>query len=96
MPDQTATGIAQTGAASKYLQQLCKHWSHKAEVSFDAVNGRVSFPDGDRLALTADATTLTVTAATGPRGDLRRWQQVIEAHLTRFAFREELNIDWTA
>ncbi|NOD47635.1 MULTISPECIES: aldolase/citrate lyase family protein [unclassified Ruegeria] len=96
LPDQTATGIAQTSAASKYLQQLCKHWSHKAEVSFDGTQGSASFPDGDRVTLTADATTLTVTATTGPRGDLRRWQKVIEAHLTRFAFREELSIDWTA
>ena len=28
-----------TAAASKYLQQLCKHWSHRFAVEFDAADG---------------------------------------------------------
>lgn len=95
LPDQVASGNAQTSAASKYLQQLCKHWSHKAQVTFDDTRGSVSFPDGNRVTLSASDTSLTVTAATRARGDLARWQQVIEAHLARFAFREEFRIDWS-
>ena len=94
LPDQTVSGTAKTDAASKYLQQLCKHWSHKAETSFDADKGQVSFPGGDRVDMTASADSLSITATTGPRGDLAQWQQVIEAHLVRFAFREEFKIDW--
>nr|WP_305794185.1 DUF2218 domain-containing protein [Ruegeria sp. AD91A] len=90
-----ASGIAQTGAASKYLQQLCKHWSHKAQVTFDETRGSVSFPDGNRVTLSASASSLAVTAATRARGDLAGWQRVIEAHLARFAFREEFRIDWS-
>lgn len=95
LPDQTASGVAQTAAASKYLQQLCKHWSHKAEVFFDETQGSVAFPDGDGVTLEANETTLILTATTGPRGDLARWKDVIEAHLVRFAFREEFRIDWS-
>nr|WP_298852219.1 DUF2218 domain-containing protein [uncultured Ruegeria sp.] len=94
MADQTVSGTAQTGAASKYLQQLCMHWSHKAQVSFDETQGSVSFSDGDRVTLTASDTCLTIIATTGPRGDLAGWQNVIEAHLERFAFREKFSIDW--
>lgn len=94
LPDQSVTGTAQTDAASKYLKQLCKHWSHKAEVSFDDNQGRVAFPDGDRVTFTATAERLSIEAETGPRGDLARWQKVIEAHLVRFAFREDFRIDW--
>ncbi|MFY2823831.1 aldolase/citrate lyase family protein [Ruegeria sp. MALMAid1280] len=95
LPDQTASGVVETAAASKYLQQLCKHWSHKAEVFFDETKGSVTFPDGDSLTLKANGDSLSLTAATGPRGDLARWKDVIEAHLVRFAFHEELRIDWS-
>ncbi|MES0826885.1 aldolase/citrate lyase family protein [Ruegeria sp. SCP11] len=95
LPDQSASGVVQTAAASKYLQQLCKHWSHKAEVSFDPTQGSVSFPGGNRVALTADDNSLTVTATTGPRGNLAKWQEVIETHLVRFAFRENFQINWS-
>lgn len=95
LPDQTVSGVATTAAAGKYLQQLCKHWSHKAEVEFDETKGSVSFPSGNRVTLAADGAKLTLTATTGPRGDLAGWKDVIEAHLVRFAFREELHIDWS-
>ena len=96
LPDQSVTGVAQTSAGSKYLQQLCKHWSHKAEVFFDDTQGSVAFASGNAVTLTADENSLTISAATGPRGDLARWQEVIEAHLARFAFREEFSIDWAS
>nr|WP_234998908.1 DUF2218 domain-containing protein [Ruegeria sp. AU67] len=94
LPDQSVSGVAKTEAASKYLQQLCKHWSHKAQVSFDDKHGSVVFPGRNRLTMTAGETSLSLTAETGPRGDLGRWQDVIEAHLVRFAFREDFGIDW--
>ena len=30
--------------ASKYMQQLCKHWSHKQEVDLTEQRGVVRFP----------------------------------------------------
>ncbi len=95
LPDQTVLGVAQTDAASKYLQQLCKHWAHKAEVFFDETKGSVSFSGGNSVTLTASDASLTLTASTGPRGDLARWKDVIDAHLQRFAFREEVQIVWS-
>jgi 4-hydroxy-2-oxoheptanedioate aldolase len=94
LPDQSISGTAKTDSASKYLQQLCKHWAHKAEASFDTHQGSVRFADGDSVEMAATTEGLTITAQTGPRGDLARWQQVIEAHLVRFAFREDFKIDW--
>jgi hypothetical protein len=37
-------GRAKTTSGSKYLQQLCKHWSHKFEVEFSENRGQVRFP----------------------------------------------------
>lgn len=94
LPDQTTTGTANTNAASKYLQQLCKHWSHKAEATFDETQGAITFDTGDRLTMAATPDQLEVLATTGPRGDIERWKGVIEAHLGRFAFREDFVLVW--
>ena len=34
-----------TANASKYIQQLCKHWSHRLEVDLSEEKGVVRFPD---------------------------------------------------
>ncbi len=95
LPDQSVSAVTHTAHASKYLQQLCKHWSHKGEVSFDETRGSVTFRTGNRVELVAHEDRLSLQAATGPRGDLALWQDVIDAHLCRFAFREELTINWS-
>nr|WP_241484075.1 DUF2218 domain-containing protein [Ruegeria sp. ANG-R] len=94
LPRQIATGQAATENASKYLQQLCKHWSHKGQVKFDANTGTVSFDGGNSVELKATPETLQVEASAGPRGDLERWKLVISDHLKRFAFREEFELIW--
>jgi hypothetical protein len=33
-----------TAHASRYLQQLCKHWSHTLAVTFSETAGTVTFP----------------------------------------------------
>ncbi|RYD42332.1 MAG: DUF2218 domain-containing protein, partial [Sphingomonadales bacterium] len=40
----TATAQVPTAHASKYLQQLCKHWQHNLAVEFTADHGTVTFP----------------------------------------------------
>ena len=39
------SGTFQTPNASKYLQQLCKHFEHKVAVVFDESEGRAALPD---------------------------------------------------
>lgn len=86
--------IVTTASASRYLQQLCKHWSHKFDVTFDAHRGRVPLPLGP-VDLVADEAALTVTCTVAEGGDMARMQQVVADHLNRFAFREgELVFDW--
>ena len=82
-----------TEHASRYLQQLCKHWAHKFEVSFDAAHGRITMPEDRTLRMTAtpDMLELQVTA---PTETMAQFQQVIDSHIARFAFRETLVFDW--
>ncbi|MGI3186799.1 DUF2218 domain-containing protein [Nioella aestuarii] len=81
------TGHFDTPHASKYLQQLCKHFGHKREVSFDDTTGRVSF-DFATAHLEATRERLTVTLDLSDANDADRGRHVIDKHLERFAFRE--------
>lgn len=40
----SAHALVPTDSASKYLQQLCKHWQHNLQVEFTPENGTVVFP----------------------------------------------------
>lgn len=83
-----------TEAASKYLQQLCKHWSHKLEVSFTPDQGTVRFPDA-LVTLAAEDAALVVTVEAAGDETTGRIKDVVARHLDRFAFREApLPFDW--
>ncbi len=88
--------VVPTTHASRYLQQLCKHWSHKFDVTFDATTGHIPLPLGS-ADLAAGDMALTVTCEVPADGDLDRMQTVVAEHLNRFAFREgELEFQWVA
>lgn len=84
----TQTGRFETENGSKYLQQLCKHFSHKVEAEFDATTGRVALPVGPAR-LSADGSGLTVDITADDQDGLTRARHVIDDHLKRFAFRED-------
>ena len=84
-----------TGSASRYLQQLAKHWSHKMEVSFSAEEGSIAFPNGSVLAMKADSDSLDLVLTVPDGEDEGRMREVVASHLDRFAFREApLTFDW--
>lgn len=84
----------ETPKASRYLQQLCKHFAHKVDAEFDAEKGRAALPGGEtRLAADADALSIAVEGAAP--ADMVRVRFVVEEHLLRFAFREDMQpLDW--
>lgn len=82
-----------TERASGYLQQLCKHFSHKIEVQFDDKVGLISFPFG-QCALVAEQNALALTVSTDTQADLTKACRVVGSHLKRFAFRENPKIEW--
>ncbi|MBB3527321.1 DUF2218 domain-containing protein [Rhizobium redzepovicii] len=87
--------VVRTEHASRYLQQLCKHWSHKFSVDFDPNKGRVPFSETAEVTFTADDAALTMILSVADPEQQLRMQGVIDDHLKRFAFREELDIVWT-
>ncbi|KAB0678090.1 DUF2218 domain-containing protein [Aureimonas leprariae] len=82
-----------TPHASRYLQQLCKHFAHKRAVSFDERHGRIDFAIGIcDLEVVDGALRMRLAAPNG--ADLAQLADVVQRHLVRFAFREELAIRW--
>jgi hypothetical protein len=85
-----------TASASRYLQQICKHWSHKFPVEFTPETGSVPFSEDRRCDFSANADTLTMRIHAADEATLERTQHVVVEHLKRFAFREDLgDIRWT-
>ena len=95
MSDPTVRAEARvaTANACKYMQQLCKHFQHKLPAEFDAAVGSISFPAGE-VRLTANAETLAITLEAKSDQELDRLEDVVARHLARFAFREELDVQW--
>ena len=48
MTSLSAEALVPTAHASRYLQQLCKHWEHNLQVEFTPENGTVIFPKDAR------------------------------------------------
>jgi hypothetical protein len=94
MPASHAT--IPTASASRYLQQLCKHWSHKFAVEFTPERGDIPFDDTRRCLLDASADRLALRIEAADDAALARMQGVVIEHLKRFAFREDLGeVQWT-
>lgn len=81
------TAQVPTGNGARYLQQLCKHWSHKLDVQLCENEGVVRFPNAVAT-MKADGDRLTVTVEAGDGETLERMKGVVASHLDRFAFRE--------
>ena len=89
---QTSTLVA-TPRASRYLQQLCKHWAHHFEASFDANAGKVAFGSFGQAEFqpTPEQLSILITATDEHLEETRR---IVEDHLRRFAHDEVLQIEW--
>ena len=104
MNTHSATPTVPTNNASRYLQQLCKHWSHNLAVTFTAEEGTITFPADVRgksfpaeaiVTLQARETALEVLLDASAPDQLEGLKGAVASHLDRFAFREApLAFDW--
>ena len=81
-----------TTNASRYLQQLAKHFAHKVPVTFTPEEGEVALPFGT-CELAATDTMLSITVL-GEARDIARLEHFVGDHLARFAFRENPTLTW--
>ena len=101
----SSIAVVPTTSGSRYLQQLCKHWSHNLDVDFSPERGTIVFPRDARGADWPDQALVTLTAHdsslecridASAAAQLDGLKGVVARHLDRFAFREApLPFDWT-
>lgn len=82
-----------TQHASRYLQQLSKHWAHKFETEFTPLSSKIALPLGDAQ-LRANDTSLIIEVVAHKSEDLLVLQDVVQRHIERFAFKESLDFEW--
>ena len=75
------------------MRQLCKHFGHKTDASFDEDSGYIQFDFG-RCDLHALAGRLELSVSAAGEAAHQRLERVIALHLERFGRREELQVDW--
>ncbi|HZU51655.1 MAG TPA: DUF2218 domain-containing protein [Sphingomicrobium sp.] len=100
----SSSAFVPTENGSRYLQQLCKHWSHSLNVEFTPEYGRVIFPKNARgsdypgdaiVTFNAVEGGLNILVDASSDAQLEAMKSVVERHLDRFAFRENgLPFDW--
>jgi uncharacterized protein len=104
MTSYSTHALVPTDNASRYMQQLCKHWAHNLQVEFTPENGTVVFPrdvrganyPGDAVvAFDVAETGLEIRIDASSEEQVEGLKEVVASHLDRFAFREgELAYDW--
>ena len=100
----SSKALVPTANASRYLQQLCKHWSHNLTVEYTPQSGTVIFPRDARgaewpgealVTMTAEPDALECRIDASARRQLDGLKGALARHLDRFAFREApLAFDW--
>ena len=93
MSDTIVTTRVPTANARRYMLQLCKHWGHKFTVTYDDHHGEIALPAG-ACKLDAGEDALSVRLEAKEADSVPRFKEVVEEHIKRFAFREELVFDW--
>lgn len=82
-----------TPRAARYLKQLCSHFGHKADSTFDEHSGHTVFEFGEcRMLAETEALVIDIEAPDTDR--LGRVEHVVSDHLERFASREGLSVEW--
>ena len=82
--------------ASRYLQQLSKHWAHKFDVEFTAERSTIRLPIG-AIGLEAADDRLAIILSAADVASMDELQDVLESHINRFAHREgPLVFEWAA
>ena len=100
----SATATVPTEHAAKYVQQVCRHWTHDLAVAFDDHRGEIVFPrdargadwpaDG-RITLEAGPTVLACRIKASAEGQRDGLKGALARHIDRFAFREApLPFNW--
>lgn len=89
---KSTTRVA-TKEGKNYIGKLCRHFRHKIEATYTETEGKAVFPKGVCL-MRAEPDALQFDIEAESAEAVAKIQGVIDRHLIKFAFREQLEIQW--
>jgi hypothetical protein len=93
MTEITSSAAVATEKSVPYMRQLCKHFGHKREASFEDYSGYIQFDFG-RCDLLARDDSLELVVTAPDQESRARLEQVIGSHLERFGRPDGLTVSW--
>jgi hypothetical protein len=93
MTEIRSQAVVATDKPVAYMRQLCKHFGHKVDASFDEDSGYIQFEFG-RCSLQASDGVLAIEVSAADEDSHERMERVIGSHLERFGRRDELSVAW--
>ncbi len=83
-----------TESGEQYTQRLSKHWSHRFPISNEGGQTGIDFGEGQLVRLKSEASVLLIEIHDDQGGRLDRLEEVVAAHIERFAHKETLEFPW--
>lgn len=90
----TSLASVATEKARNYMIQLCKHFGHRTEAVYDETTGHIVLKGGACRLDASREGVLTIALDATDDAQLAVLEDVVDRHLRRFAFKEELAISW--
>jgi uncharacterized protein len=90
----SANARVATTKPGPYMKQLCRHFGHKNEVTFDDERGEIHLASGVCSLDATSADVLVLTATSADAESLATLERVIGGHLERFSGADELSVSW--
>jgi len=92
----SSSALVATVKPGPYLKQLCRHFGHHNEVSFDDRSGEIRLSSGVCSLDASAPAQLALIATAADLESLETLQRVIGGHLERFGSKDELVVSWSA
>lgn len=88
-----STSNIKTSAGSSYIGKLCRHFAHKIKTEYTPTTGKAEFPAGICQMHASTEHLIFEIDADNSEG-LEKIKGVLERHLIKFAYKEDLIITW--
>jgi len=86
-------GVVTTALGSKYINKLCKHFTHRVTAEWGEDKGTVFFDMGVCV-MTATEDLLSVVCTAETASELDEILDTMKRHFDRFAVKDQLVLNW--
>lgn len=87
------SGSVTTPFGSKYINKLCKHFTHRVTAEWNEWNGTVHFDIG-KCFISATNESLTFLCEANTESELNAILETVKSHFDRFALKDQLVLNW--